>query len=716
MPGKVGRPRKYKSEAESRDAQRQQTAASQAAAVVAGQETGPIPPVKNPERRARCADSLEAFCTTYLPKTFYLTFSDDHKAVIAKAESAVRRGGLFAVAMPRGSGKTALARSASLWAILYGYHKYVYFIGANQRAAKKSLEAIKSYVWTPALLEDFPEAIYPLRRLQRQPHRCAGQTCNGEPTLTRWSMDAVVFPTIPESVSSGAVFNVDGLTSGFRGADFAHPSGAMLRPSLVIPDDPQTDRSAKSASQCEERENILAGAILGLAGPDVQISGIMPCTVIVRDDLADRILDSKVHPEWNGSRHKLVYEFPANQQLWDEYREIQLAYDPSIPDDNKRAEAQATEFYRQNREAMDAGARIGWNERFHKRQLSAVQYAMDLRFRDERAFAAEYQNEPLLEESADPDALTPLQVAANINRLPRFILPTSASHVVAFIDVQGSLLYYCVVAFATDFTGFVLDYGTWPDQRRPYFALREAQITLEMATGKPSLEEQLFAGLKALTEQICGRPWLSEAGAELRIERCLIDAGFSADAIREFCRRSQFAGIVGPSFGRGIGASSTPLTPRKPAEGERQGLQWYIPPGGKHAIRHTIYDSNFWKSFLHARLSVSEGGKGRISLFGDTPSLHRMIADHITSEQRVKVTAEKTGRSVDEWKLKLGADNHLLDCCVGACVAASTLGVSLDTMPATRPKAARPTMSMTEMKKLAQERKRQRGEKEQAHR
>ncbi|MFN7291962.1 MAG: hypothetical protein ACK5ST_01420, partial [bacterium] len=43
-------------------------------------------------------------------------------------------------------------------------------------------------------------------------------------------------------------------------------------------------------SQCATRESILAGAILGLAGPGKKISGIMPCTVIRPGDMADNIL------------------------------------------------------------------------------------------------------------------------------------------------------------------------------------------------------------------------------------------------------------------------------------------------------------------------------------------------------------------------------------------------------------------------------------------
>ena len=41
-----------------------------------------------------------------------------------------------------------------------------------------------------------------------------------------------------------------------------------VRPSLVVLDDPQTDESARSLSQCATRESILAGAVLGLAQPE----------------------------------------------------------------------------------------------------------------------------------------------------------------------------------------------------------------------------------------------------------------------------------------------------------------------------------------------------------------------------------------------------------------------------------------------------------------
>ena len=54
---------------------------------------------------------------------------------------------------------------------------------------------------------------------------------------------------------------------------------------------------------------ILAGAILGLAGPGRKIAGLMTLTVVRPDDMADRILDRQKHPQWQGERTKMVYAF-----------------------------------------------------------------------------------------------------------------------------------------------------------------------------------------------------------------------------------------------------------------------------------------------------------------------------------------------------------------------------------------------------------------------
>ena len=94
------------------------------------------------------------------------------------------------------------------------------------------------------------------------------------------------------------------------------------------------------------------------------------------------------------------------------------------------------------------------------------------------------------------------------------------------------------------------------------------------------------------------------------------------------------------------------------------------------SIRHVIFDTNYWKSFVHTRLAVAMGDRGCLSLFGRNPSSHRLFSEHVTAEYRVKT--EGRGRTVDEWKNRPEQpDNHWFDCLVGCTVAASMQGVVL---------------------------------------
>jgi hypothetical protein len=44
---------------------------------------------------------------------------------------------------------------------------------------------------------------------------------------------------------------------------------------------------------------------------------------------------------------------------------------------------------------------------------------------------------------------------------------------------------------------------------------------------------------------------------------------------------------------------------------------------GKRAVRHVSFDTNFWKSFVFARLAVAMADKGSLALFGLLPSHRR---------------------------------------------------------------------------------------------
>ncbi|MCC6320045.1 MAG: phage terminase large subunit family protein [Phycisphaerales bacterium] len=664
---------------------------------LSGRDIGDLPTIADPARRARAAKDFRYFCETYFGRTFHLKWSDDHLKVIAKIEQAVLEGGLFAMAMPRGSGKTSLCEVACLWALLYGHREFVALIGSDEEHAAGMLESIKAELENSEILGgDFPEVCHPIRSLEGIHQRASGQLYQGKQTHIGWTAREIVLPTIPGSAASGAIIRVAGITGRIRGMKHKRVDGVSVRPSLVLIDDPQTDESARSPSQCANRERILAGAILGLAGPGRKIAGLMTLTVVRPDDLADRILDRDKHPQWQGERTKMVYSFPTADRLWAEYARLRAE---GLKAD--RGGAEATAFYRAHRTEMDAGAVIAWPERFNHDELSAVQHAINLRLQNEAAFFAEYQNEPLPEVEVADDLLSADQIATKVNGHARGLVPLGCSHLTMFVDVQGKALFYVVAAWEDDFTGHIIDYGTEPDQKQPpgsYFTLRDIKRTLGSASPRAGVEGAIYGGLERLIEATVAREWRRDDGAMVRIDRCLIDAnwGSSTDVVYQFCRQSPHASVLTPSHGRYVGASSLPFSDYKRKRGERVGLNWRVPVvTGKRAVRHVLFDTNFWKSFVHARLAVPMGDPGGLSLHGQKPEQHRLMAEHLTSEYRVRT--EGRGRTADEWKLRVeGLDNHWLDGLVGCAVAASMQGAVL--FGTDQKVIARPRMKLSALK------------------
>jgi hypothetical protein len=126
------------------------------------------------------------------------------------------------------------------------------------------------------------------------------------------------------------------------------------------------------------------------------------------------------------------------------------------------------------------------------------------------------------------------------------------------------------------------------------------------------------------------------------------------------------------------------ITKRVPFGEERVGCNWRIPTTtNDRPVRHVVFDSNFWKSFVQARLAVSTGDRGSLTLFGENPTHHRLLAEHLTAEYRVQTSGR--GRTVDEWKMRPEqSDNHWLDRLLSTCCheSRSTATSSLPEVPA----------------------------------
>jgi len=645
------------------------------------QDIGEIPAVVNAERRTRCAESFPDFCRTYAPRTFYLPWAPFHFSASLKIERSVRTGGRFGFAMPRGQGKSSLCEWAAIWAAFNGYRPYIVLIGATQADAEQRLDNIKTELENNEfLLEDYPECCLPIRKLERSTRRCQGQKYQGKSTAIEWGQDGIRLASIFGAPGSGAIIEAAGITGRLRGRVKKLSDGRSLRPSLAIVDDPQTRESAKSETQSQDREATIAADVAYMGGPDEPMAVLMPVTVIYRNDMADRMLDRRLHPEWQGERTKMVMAWPNNEPLWAQYSEI-WANDLRNDGDGSAG----TRFYLEHQAEMDAGAEVSWPERTGG-DASAIEHVMRLRLQDEAAFQAEYQNEPLEQLSIESIVASPQHIAANINGMERGLVPLDGTVVTAGVDVQQSLLYWVVAAWGSDFTGYVLDYGTWPKQDRREFTLLSARHTLDLAYSNAGLEGRLFAGLKDLAQQLLGARWNRDGdGAVLAVDRAIVDAnwGQSTQLVYQFCRESDFAGVLYPGHGKGIGASGTPWSEYKQRPGERLGHHWRIPPVKRsRPTRYVIYDTNYWKSFTHARWTTAIGDPACLTLYGRLEGHKVSAMEHVNfaGQQCAEypVRNEGRGRTVDEWRLKPHRpDNHWFDSLVAATVAASMAGVSM---------------------------------------
>ena len=689
----------------------------------AKREIGEIPPIENIKRREKCRNSLKLFCETYNPKPFYFGWSAAHLKAIARIEESLFHGALFAFAMPRGSGKTTLCRMALLWAIAYAHCRYVFLIGATSDKADDTLESVKIFIrYLPEFAADFPEISHPAKALEGIANRASGQSCLGESTLIEWSKDTVILPTVPcppnwpkkwkkrsdgKAPTSGAILATSGLTGeGIRGSLKTLTDGDLLRPDFVLLDDPQTSESATSLAQNTKRLSLITNDVLGMAGPGRPIAGVMPCTVIARGDMIDEVLTRKKHPLWRGERTKMLETFPTDLTAWRDYFEIYEACAQADPPDFTAS----NDYYIKHRAKLDEGAAATWEDRKSKTEISAIQAAMHLYFRDRAGFMAEYQNEPL--DVAMQPGVRRLQIEAilkRVNGLKRGVVPRDCSRVTGFIDPGRRVHWYCFVAWSEKFGGSVIDYGTWPPQRSSNFHKDdESLITLEAYYPGKSEPEFVHDGLVDLCNQVLHREYEQYGtGGMMRAEQVLFDCGFLPKTIEQFVRSTKTvntATIISKGRSRDTGRSPIATWPRR--DDEKRGANW-IRTMSESKIGHMIqFDPDEWKSFIYNRLFEHFAGRSPLKLWGLEGEVdHKLFAAHMTSE--CGVPEKSQGADFEKWKVvpNTGINNDFFDCLVGCAVAASVSGLTWAANESIKPPEPRRKLSQADINRIQRERK-----------
>lgn len=656
-------------------------------------DIGPPPAVADEAAKRVVSENLEEFLKRFFPSVFNWPFSQDQRESLSRMDYIVDRGGLQVIADPRGTGKTQRALRTAIKAILTGKRKYVCLVAATDKKAKSLIKAARTILgYNEELYRLFPNEIHGFPQLRGSNKKAQGQICCGVETAIHFGADKIIFPTITGSVASGAVISSCGITGDVRGQFHTRQDGAVIRPDLILIDDPQTKESAGSPDQTQERLEIIEGDILGMAAPDTAMACVALCTVIEKGDLSDRLLSLQ---KWHGKRTKTINVMPTNMAAWDKYFE-----DISEAERIKEPE-RINAAYLASRDVLDEGCVVAWEHKKEQNDVSAIQSAMHLLYRcGPTAFAAEYQNEPL-DNAAGTDQPTFSGLDTKLTQLERGVVPVWATKLTMGIDVQGRLLFWAVVAWADDMTCSVVDYGAWPEQSRGYFTLGDAAPTLQQASGLSQLPGALHWGMTGLMAAKLGKSFIREGGGEISIGRAVVDAnwGESTDVVYEFCRRSTFGGILVPSHGRGIKAGDKPMNEWASKPTETHGWHWVLTPGdGKRAVRHVVFDTNHWKTTMSNRAMAVLGEPGTMTVYGSRQETHRMLMDHLTSESPTKTSGR--GRELWEWKAQPGRDNHWMDCLSLAGVGASMLGCALKGVIG----FARPQTRTTSFKEMQQKR------------
>ncbi len=641
----------------------------------------------NMVRRDGCRFDLPLFLTTYFPHSTGLKpFSLSHLSAIERMQYSILEGGsVVMTCFPRGFGKTTISENVALWATLYGHRKFVPIIGADKGSAVDNIASLKFELTENDLLaEDFPEVVIPFKMLDNKAQRCANQKHQEELTYIRWNSEELGFAWIKDSngkylENSGATFRCLGITGRIRGMSIKYPDGTKQRPDFFILDDPQTDESALSPTQCDKRLSIYQKSILRLGGHSKLLSGIINATVIEPDDMVDNLLSHEKHPEVEGMRIPMLTAMAdRHEELWmDRYSELRRTYNPEDPRDRRRAINEANQFYAENQYEMDEGAGATWHHCFAEDdgELSAIQHAYNILIDDGPVvFASECQNEPISRRPVGIEFLTAKEILSTRVGMHRHI-PKGVETIALHIDVQKRALYYCVTGFTDNFTIHPIEYGIFPEQRSTGMSYSRVRNTLQRKYKGMSDEMVLTNAIKDLLSNLMSKTYLREDGLRLRCELGLVDGGYQTDSVHKGVSEAGMPNTY-VAHGRGIKAADTPMMSLPRRSGERRSkdpfVPWrMLPDQNRRSVKYILFCANSAKTFTHRRIRTDLGEPGSFQLpAGD----HRDFASHLSDSEFPTETEGPYGRVI-EWGAVPGRpDNHLFDCLVGSVVAGGITG------------------------------------------
>lgn len=259
---------------------------------------------------------------------------------------------------PRGHAKSAyLTNIFPLHAVLYQYKNYILIISETASMSQNFIEYLSTNLKVnPKLREDFGEVLSPNLRLN--------DVDNKESFVTH----------------TGIKVQASSIGGQLRGSRFR-----QSRPDLIIMDDIE---SGKNTNTQDLRDKNLHwyNSVIEPIGDPARTAFLYMGTLVHGQGLLPDVL---ARPEYDSQIYSAVVQEPDNQDLWNDFQDILM----NVENDTRLEDADR--FYYDNREAMDKGVQVLWENRFSYYDLMLKKADVG-----SRAFASEYLNVPSDEESA----------------------------------------------------------------------------------------------------------------------------------------------------------------------------------------------------------------------------------------------------------------------------------------------------------------------------
>lgn len=677
-------------------------------------ELGELPPVVDPERRAACEFDPQRFVESYCLAEGMVALSDLHEKIIEDIGESMLHGGLYAQAIFRGFAKTTIAVWLIVWAALYGHRRYLVLFGLTTEEAEDLLDDVKQELLeNDRIAEDFPEIVFPIKEIGGKAQRAVSQTYQGEKTGGVWKNDEIVLPKCGDS--PGGHCTIIARPKGrARGLRRRMPDGSRQRPDYFLADDVESDDSAVSAKMIEKLINLIFKSWVPMSGHFKKMAGVINGTNIARGSMIDQATD----PDNGrfGSFHKrrvpMVQQWAdAHESFWlEEYAPLYTAFGATDAKAKLRSQKKATELYLANQERADAGCVVAWEGAYEEGEASAIQHAYNqLLTIGEEAFACECQGSPL-KKKGDEILLPANVIALKQHGFEPGVVPRACTHLVAMVDQQDSVLYWLVSGWANGWTGYIIDYGSWPDQELTYFSLSGLRHSLQEKYRQSDLPQHGGAGHELSTDAaitagltdlmgvlFAPNRYAREGGGHVSLDRVGVDtaSGQRTKTIREWMSQSPYRPSLTGMQGRGVRAKDAPMAEWPAKSGERRGLEW-VEKRTDTGLPLVIYNTNYHKRQFFDAMRLPMGSMGCMALPKVTDEAqHQMFADHCTATTCQLIKSRD--REAYELEDKPGADNHLFDCAVGSRVIALRAGV---TPPGGGIRVARRRRGKTKSRKL----------------